>query len=100
MDVTKLATMAVGFLGSLAGAGPWGLAAMLLGIIASVAGVGMAINRWNKNVDENDQKLAGTDAGNTATELQNQTREVSKKLSEVGSANPAVEESEADKKKT
>ena len=89
MDVSKVVSIAVSFLGSLAGAGPWGLAAMVLGIIASVLGVGYAIRGWNKKVDANDQKLAGADAGNTATELQNQTRNVANGLDEVGKANPA-----------
>lgn len=89
MDTSKVIGIAVSFLGSLAGAGPWGLAAMALGLIASVVGVGYAIRGWNRKVDANDQKLAGADAGNTATELQNQTRDVARGLDEVGKANPA-----------
>lgn len=90
MNLTPIIQIAVTFLGTLAGAGPWGLGAMVLGIGAAIFGVNKAISKFNKNADIKDQENAGADAGITATELQRQTREVASNLETIGNNNPAT----------
>lgn len=99
MNTTDIAQTLIGFLGSLAGSGPWGLAAMGVGILALVGGIQFAVRNFNKKIDARDQENAGADAGRTATELQNQTRNVAKQLEDLGKNNPAVDPSELIKKK-
>lgn len=93
MKVSDVLGMITGFLGSLAGAGPWGIAAMALGVIAAFFGVQYSIGKWNRKIDARDQENAGADAGKTATELQNQVRDVANKLEDIGNKNPAVDPS-------
>lgn len=94
MDTSALIQTLVGFLGSLAGSGPWGLAAMGVGIIAILFGVQYSIGQFNKKVDAKDQDNAGSDAGETAADLQSQTKRVASKLKDLGDKYPATEPTE------
>lgn len=69
MDLAKLLITAFG---SMAGAGPWGIAAMLLGGVGVLGGIAFMIGKWNKNVDSGDLDRGGADAGKSAVELKNQ----------------------------
>jgi hypothetical protein len=91
MDITKIATMLMGFVGSMAGAGPWGLGAIGVGLAALFFGIQYAIRNFNSKVDAGDQANAGSDAGSTASELQNQTQEVTGQLDVVGNLHPAID---------
>ncbi|RYF21784.1 MAG: hypothetical protein EOO77_05375 [Oxalobacteraceae bacterium] len=57
---------------SLAGTGPFGLAAILIGAIGLLGGVAYMIGRGNKQGDEADLDRGGADAGVTAQTLKNQ----------------------------
>ena len=72
MKWTDILSLAVGLMGSLSGAGPWGIGAMVLGL----GGLGFFANRlirqFNAGVDADDDARAGADAGETAQDLKNQ----------------------------
>jgi hypothetical protein len=72
MNWTGIAQVLISALASMAGAGPWGVAAMVLGLGAVVGGVAFLIGKWNKKVDAGDLERAGADAGETAVDLKNQ----------------------------
>lgn len=91
MDTSTVMQTMMGFLGSLAGSGPWGLATMGVGIVAILFGVQYSIRQFNKKVDAKDQDNAGSDAGETAADLQVQTKRVASKLKELGDKYPATE---------
>ena len=56
----------------LAGAGPWGIAAMVLGIVAMLGGAGFLIAKFNGKIDASDLERGGADVGETAVDLRNQ----------------------------
>ena len=61
-----------GLIATLASAGPWGIAAMVLGGGALAYVFGVFIKNMNKKVDAADMARAGADAGETAKDLKNQ----------------------------
>lgn len=67
-----IAQMFITFFAGLAGAGPWGIAAMAIGGIGVLGTVAFLIGKWNKSVDSGDLDRSGADAGNTAVDLKNQ----------------------------
>lgn len=75
MNWPSIATMLISFLGTLSGAGPWGIGAMILGAGGVIGAIAYLIAGWNKNVDSGDIQRSGADAGNTAVELKNQADE-------------------------
>lgn len=72
MNWLNIITMLTAFVGTLSGAGPWGIGAMVLGGLGVLTGVGFLISGWNKNVDAGDLERSGADAGKTAVDLKNQ----------------------------
>jgi hypothetical protein len=72
MNWLAIAQFAASFIGTLSSAGPWGIAAMVLGSGGIIAGVAYLISKWNKSVDAGDLERSGADAGNTAVDLKNQ----------------------------
>jgi len=97
MDVSSIIQSAMGFMGSLAGSGPWGLAAMAVGILTVFFGVQYSIRQFNKKVDAKDQVNAGSDAGETAADLQEQSKNVAKRLADLGEKFPAIDPDEKKK---
>lgn len=89
METKDYLTMAISFFSNLATSSPWGLAAVGIAVLSSMFGINAYIKKVNKNTDSKDQENAGADAGETATELQGQVREVANKLDELGKANQA-----------
>lgn len=89
MDLSQILTLFVTTVGSLAGAGPYGLIALGGSGLAGVMGLYWLVKKFNAKTDSADMERAGKDAGNTATELRNQTEKVNDKLDSVGNNNPA-----------
>lgn len=74
MDWGNLLSLLPTLLTSLAGAGPWGIAAMVLGGGGIVAAVWYFIKRMNATRDATDAANAGADAGTVAQDLKNQAQ--------------------------
>jgi hypothetical protein len=72
MNWISILTMIGSLFATLSSAGPWGIAAMVLGFIGSGGVVAYLIGKWNKSVDAGDIDRSGADAGNTAVDLKNQ----------------------------
>ena len=80
MDWANLLAMLTGLISTLAGAGPWGLAAIALGMVIIGGVSAWAISSWNRRVDAGDMERAGADAGRTAADLKRQVDNVDKNL--------------------
>jgi hypothetical protein len=72
MNWTDLIGALPGLLGLLAGSGPYGIAAMVLGGGALYGVVWYFVKKMNEKVDAGDLARGGADAGNTAVDLKNQ----------------------------
>lgn len=80
MEWTSVLSSAVGLISSLAGAGPWGLAAMGVGAGGLVYLAYYLINKNNERVDRGDMARAGADAGRTAQDLRKQAKFVNDEI--------------------
>lgn len=72
MDWTKIIGIIIGFIGSLASSGPWGLAAMGLGGAGLLGAIYFLIKKNNSRVDKGDFERAGEVSGKEAMDLRNQ----------------------------
>ena len=94
ISIGTIITTITTLLTAVAGASPWGVAAMaVFGVVASLAGIwgyNTLINSWNRKTDLADQAAAGADAGNTSTDIANQGTQINNNLDNLQGANPPV----------
>jgi hypothetical protein len=79
IDFSSIVSLITG----LAGAGPWGILAMVLGGGALTFFVNAAIKKFNAKTDRSDMERAGADAGETSTDMRKQGRYVKKRMDDL-----------------
>lgn len=83
MEIDKIISLFGPIITAISSTGPYGVLMLVLLGGLGVFGYNFWVSKINKKADETDQKLAGEDAGKTATDLKNQTDIVRQKLEQV-----------------